>query len=295
MLSCALWVGATVHVWPKLNFETLCAQVATDTYSLFMAVPTIYVKLIDYLQTLDDQQLHVICEGFANMRLNVSGSAACPTDVFEEWRQLTGQALLERYGMTEIGMALSNPYRGERRPGYVGQPLPDVSVQLVDDAGDLVTEEHIPGEIRIKSPTVFLEYWDNPEATAASFKEGWFCTGDIGVVEDGYFRIMGRSSVDIIKSGGYKLSALEIENKLLAHPDIVEVAVVGVADRTWGEAVAAVVSLAAGAELTVDSLKAWCEGKLSGYKIPKKMVVIESLPRNAMGKVRKPALKPLFE
>ena len=295
VLSCALWAGATVHVWPKLNLEALCAHVAADIYSLFMAVPTIYVKLIDYLQTLDDQQLDVICEGFANMRLNVSGSAACPTEVFEEWRQLTGQALLERYGMTEIGMALSNPYRGERRPGYVGQPLPDISVQLVDDAGDVVTEEHIPGEIRIQSPTVFLEYWDNPEATAASFEAGWFCTGDIGVVEDGYFRIMGRSSVDIIKSGGYKLSALEIENKLLAHPDIVEVAVVGVADRTWGEAVAAVVSLAAGAEMTVDSLKAWCEGKLSGYKIPKKLVVTESLPRNAMGKVTKPALKPLFE
>jgi malonyl-CoA/methylmalonyl-CoA synthetase len=295
VLSCALWAGATVHVWPKLNLETLCAHVATDTYSLFMAVPTIYVKLIDYLQTLDDQHLDVICEGFANMRLNVSGSAACPTEVFEEWRQLTGQALLERYGMTEIGMALSNPYRGERRPGYVGQPLPDVSIQLVDDAGDIVTEERIPGEIRIQSPTVFLEYWDNPEATAASFEGDWFCTGDIGVVEDGYFRIMGRSSVDIIKSGGYKLSALEIENKLLAHPDIVEVAVVGVADRTWGEAVAAVISLAAGAEMTVDSLKTWCEGKLSGYKIPKKLVVTESLPRNAMGKVTKPALKPLFE
>ena len=197
--------------------------------------------------------------------------------------------------MTEIGMALSNPYSGERRPGYVGQPLPDVSVQLVDDAGDVVTEEHMPGEIRIQSPTVFLEYWNNPDATAASFEEGWFCTGDIGVVEDGYFRIMGRSSVDIIKSGGYKLSALEIENKLLAHPDIAEVAVVGVADRTWGEAVAAVVSLTAGAEMTVDSLKAWCEGRLSGYKIPKKLVVTESLPRNAMGKVTKPALKPMFE
>jgi malonyl-CoA/methylmalonyl-CoA synthetase len=295
VLSCALWVGATVRVMPKLNLEALCAQVATDTYSLFMAVPTIYVKLIDYLQTLDDEQLDVTCEGFANMRLNVSGSAACPTAVFEEWRQLTGQALLERYGMTEIGMALSNPYSGERRPGYVGQPLPDVSVQLVDDAGEVVTEEHVPGEIRIQSPAVFLEYWNNPDATAASFEEGWFCTGDIGVVEDGYFRIMGRSSVDIIKSGGYKLSALEIENKLLAHPDIVEVAVVGVADRTWGEAVAAVVSLTAGAEMTVDSLKAWCEGRLSGYKIPKKLVVTESLPRNAMGKVTKPALKPLFE
>ena len=109
-----------------------------------MAVPTIYVKLIDYLEGLEDEQTDLICEGFANMRLNVSGSAACPIEVFEDWRRLTGQALLERYGMTEIGMALSNPYVGERRPGYVGQPLPGVSVQLIDEAGAVVTGKKPP-------------------------------------------------------------------------------------------------------------------------------------------------------
>lgn len=294
VLSCALWAGATVHLMPKLDLQRLCAQVAVDTYTVFMAVPTIYVKLIDYLEAREEDEQNSIGEGFANMRLNVSGSAACPVEVFEDWQRLTGQILLERYGMTEIGMALSNPYRGERRPGYVGQPLPDVCIKLVDESGAVVTDEGTPGEIRIKSPTVFLEYWSNAEATASSFKEGWFCTGDIAVVEEGYYRIMGRSSVDIIKSGGYKLSALEIENKLLAHPDIAEVAVIGVEDRTWGEAVAAVVALKGDAEMTVASLKAWCEGELSAYKIPKKLLVLDTLPRNAMGKVVKPSLKALF-
>ncbi|MED5314878.1 MAG: acyl-CoA synthetase [Pseudomonadota bacterium] len=295
VLSCALWAGATVHAVPKLDIGQLCRQVADDVFSVFMAVPTIYVKLIDYLEALEDEQARLICEGFANMRLNVSGSAACPVEVFEAWRQLTGQVLLERYGMTEIGMALSNPYVGERRPGYVGQPLPDVVVQLIDEAGAVVTEEEIPGEIRIKSPTVFREYWGNTEATLSSFKDGWFCTGDIAVIEDGYYRIMGRSSVDIIKSGGYKLSALEIENKLLAHPEIAEVAVVGVTDRTWGETVAAVVVLKGNTDMTLASLKTWCEGELSPYKIPKHLKAVDSLPRNAMGKVMKPSLKTLFE
>jgi len=295
VLSCALWVGATVHAMPKLDLTALCAQVAADTFSVFMAVPTIYVKLIDHLETLEDQGVEAICEGFANMRLNVSGSAACPVEVFEEWRDLTGQMLLERYGMTEIGMALSNPYRGERRPGYVGQALPGVTVQLVDEEGEIVTGEGTPGEIRIQSPTVFLEYWGNSEATAASFSDGWFCTGDIAVIEDGYYRIMGRSSVDIIKSGGYKLSALEIENTLLAHPQIAEVAVVGIKDRTWGEAVAAAVALKGDDDMTLDALKSWCDGKLSSYKVPKQLRVVDALPRNAMGKVVKPSLKPLFE
>ncbi|MEL0162762.1 MAG: acyl-CoA synthetase [Halieaceae bacterium] len=295
VLSCALCAGATVHAMPKLDLATLCAQVAADTYSVFMAVPTIYVKLIDYFENHEDQDVEGICEGFANMRLNVSGSAACPVEVFGEWQQLTGQVLLERYGMTEIGMALSNPYRGERRPGYVGRPLPDVTVQLVDEEGGIVTEEGVPGEIWIQSPTVFLEYWGNVEATEASFSDGWFCTGDIAVIEDGYYRIMGRSSVDIIKSGGYKLSALEIENTLLAHPQIAEVAVVGIADRTWGEAVAAVVALKGDGDMTLETLKAWCNGQLSSYKVPKQLRVVDALPRNAMGKVVKPSLKPMFE
>ena len=294
VLSCALWSGATVHLMPKLDLQRLCDQVTRGVFTVFMAVPTIYVKLIDYLTEMDAADRSTIARGFAEMRLNVSGSAACPVEIFENWQRLTGQVLLERYGMTEIGMALSNPYRGERRAGCVGQPLPGVEVQLFDEQHRAITEPATAGEIRIKGGNVFLEYWNNPKATASSFHDGWFCTGDVAVVEDGYYRIMGRSSIDIIKSGGYKLSALEIEGKLLAHPAIAEVAVLGIEDRTWGEAVAAVVVLRPGAELTGEDLKAWCEGRLSSYKIPKHLVVMESLPRNAMGKVVKPKLKELL-
>jgi malonyl-CoA/methylmalonyl-CoA synthetase len=188
-------------------------------------------------------------------------------------------------------MAISNPYLGERRAGHVGQALPGVLVQLMDDNDEPVLEEDAPGEIRIKGANVFLEYWDNPEATAESFRDGWFCTGDVAVIAQGYYRIMGRASIDIIKSGGYKLSALEIEGVLLTHPDIVEVAVLGIDDDTWGEAVMAVIVLRAGAELDISGLQAWCDGKISGYKIPRHLEIVEALPRNAMGKVVKPALK----
>jgi malonyl-CoA/methylmalonyl-CoA synthetase len=167
-------------------------------------------------------------------------------------------------------------------------------VQLFNEDHQPVTEASEAGEIRIKSDTVFLEYWDNPKATTDSFRDGWFCTGDIAVIEEGYFRIMGRSSIDIIKSGGYKLSALEIEGKLLAHPAIAEIAVLGVEDRTWGESVAAVAVLREGQTLDIDALKIWCEGKLSSYKLPKQLLIVEELPRNAMGKIVKPKLKGLF-
>ena len=227
------------------------------------------------------------------MRLNISGSAACPVKLFEQWQALTDQVLLERYGMTEIGMGLSNPYVGERRAGHVGQALPGVDAQLFDEAHTPILEENIPGEIRIKGDNVFLEYWNNETATKESFIDGWFCTGDVAVLDKGCFRIMGRSSVDIIKSGGYKLSALEIEGTLLTHDDIAEVAVIGVEDETWGESVSAFVVLKPNKTLTYVDLKGWCDGKMSGYKIPKALHVVDSLPRNAMGKVTKPALKAL--
>ena len=295
VLCCALWCGATVHLMPKLDLPKLCAAVGDETYTVFMAVPTIYVKLIDYLGGLDANIAQKTCDGFGAMRLNVSGSAACPVKVFEQWQNLTGQVLLERYGMTEVGMAISNPYIGERRAGYVGQALPGVTVQLFDEDDEAVVEEATPGEIRMQGANVFREYWNNESATDESFKNGWFCSGDIAVVEDGYIRIMGRSSIDIIKSGGYKLSALEIEGVLLMHDDISEVAVIGVHDDTWGESVAAVVGLRAGAELDLAALKQWCDGKMSAYKIPKKLKILDALPRNAMGKVIKPELKTTIE
>jgi malonyl-CoA/methylmalonyl-CoA synthetase len=259
-----------------------------------MAVPTIYVKLIQYFDTIDPDHVQRICDGFGKMRLNISGSAACPVKLFNQWQELTGQVLLERYGMTEIGMGISNPYDGERRAGCVGQPLPGVEALLFDEEDKPINEEGIPGEIRVKGDNVFLEYWDNEQATKESFKDGWFCTGDVAVVENGYYRIMGRSSVDIIKSGGYKLSALEIEGVLLTQEDIIEVAVIGVEDDTWGEAVTAFIVVRDGSELNYDTLKSWCDGKMSSYKIPKAIKVIETLPKNAMGKVTKPVLKEML-
>jgi malonyl-CoA/methylmalonyl-CoA synthetase len=306
VLSCALYAGAKVHLFPKFHVDEICRHVAAHSYTLFMAVPTIYVKLLQYLDTQTGHEFahkRNICEGFRAMRLNVSGSAACPVTLFETWQLYTGQVLLERYGMTEIGMALSNPYQiGPRQAGSVGQPLPGVQVQLFDESSSSlpIVDVDVPGEIRVKGDSVFLEYWDNAEATRNSFKDGWFCTGDIAVLEPEwkYYKIMGRSSIDIIKSGGYKLSALEIEGVLLTHSQIAEVAVIGVPDDTWGQIVVAFICLkqdAATTPFVYQDLKAWCQDKMSSYKIPKQIKVLGALPRNAMGKVTKPLLQTMAQ
>ena len=231
VLSCALWMGATIEAFPKFESGKILKRVEEEAYSVFMAVPTIYVKLIEALKTLEEEERKSVIQGFKHMRLMVSGSAALPASVHKNWTELTGQELLERYGMTEIGMALSNPFRGERRPGAVGIPLPKVEVRLKSESGDCVTIENEPGEIQVRGPCIFNEYWKRPEVTIESFQDGWFRTGDMAVIESGYYRIMGRLSVDIIKSGGYKLSALEIEAVLLQPPLIRECAVIGHSDE----------------------------------------------------------------
>lgn len=294
VLCCAMWSGATIEPFSRFDGPAILERVRADAYTVFMAVPTIYVKLIESLTIATSEDRAAIVAGFRRLRLMVSGSAALPARVHEEWFQMTGQKLLERYGMTEIGMALSNPYRGERRPGAVGQPLPGVEIRRTAESGELVTEPGEPGEIQVRGPTVFREYWNRPEITAQSFDGGWFRTGDMAVVESGYYRIMGRLSVDIIKSGGYKLSALEIESVLLEHPQIRECAVIGVPDDTWGEAVAAAVVLSEGAALELKALRDWCRDRLSVYKIPQRLLVVDALPRNAMGKVTKPSVRQLF-
>ena len=253
------------------------------------------MNLIEGINALDPDVRKRVCEGFAGMRLMVSGSAALPVEIHRVWENLTGQTLLERYGMTEIGMGLSNPLKGERRPGAVGMPLPEVEIRLVTEQGDAILAEDAPGEIQVRGPAVFKEYWNDPAATDKSFIDGWFRTGDMAVIERGYYRIMGRLSVDIIKSGGYKLSALEIEDALLRHPGIAECAVVGVPDDTWGEAVAAAVVLKAGQSLDLEALRAWAGDQMSRYKLPKLLHVVPKLPRNAMGKVTKPEVRRLFE
>lgn len=294
IMSCALWMGAEIEAFPRFNLDTILNRIADQAYTVFMAVPTIYVKLIEALEQMPASRRDSIIQGFAAMRLMISGSAALPASVHERWTELTGQKLLERYGMTEIGMALSNPYHGGRRPGAVGQPLPGVEIRLQGEFGESITDEGVSGEIQVRGPNVFEQYWNRPEATRESFTDGWFKTGDMAVIEDGYYRIMGRSSVDIIKSGGYKLSALEIEASLLDHPLIAQCAVVGLPDDTWGETVAAAVVINSGETLDLDTLQSWCQDRISPYKIPRKLLIVDDLPRNAMGKVTKPAVTNLF-
>lgn len=166
---------------------------------------------------------------------------------------------------------------------------------MVSESGEMIPGEGEPGEIQVRGPGVFTEYWKRPEVTREAFVDGWFRTGDMAILEDGYYRILGRLSVDIIKSGGYKLSALEIEDALRGHPAIREVAVVGVQDPTWGETVAAAVIPAPGTNVDLPELKDWSRDRLSDYKIPRKLAVVEDFPRNAMGKVMKPAVKKLFQ
>ena len=317
ILACALWNGAVcefaegfdaVRVWQRLAggkrgggvMGRSCGEVPSpyagheSAPSVFMAVPTIYTRLIRAWRDAPPDVQAAWSRGAARLRLYVSGSAALPTPVFDEWRVITGHALLERYGMTEIGMALSNPLHGERRPGCVGMPLPGVDVRLVDEDGRDVGDG-VPGEILVRSPGVFREYWGRPDATAAAFAGGgWFRTGDVAAREDGAFRILGRLSVDIIKTGGEKVSALEVEAVLREHPAITDCAVVGLPDAEWGECVAAVVALRDGASLSLPELRDWARARISGPKLPRHLATVPALPRNAMGKVIKPQLIQLF-
>ncbi len=293
VLTCALWAGAECHIFSTFDAEIVWNRICDGDLTLFMAVPTIYVKLITAWENATQERQKIMSAGCKKMRLMVSGSAALPVQVLEKWQSISGHFLLERYGMTEIGMALSNSLHSQRYAGYVGQPLPQVEVRLVDERGELVSSG-TPGEIQVKSPGVFLEYWQNPQATEKAFKDGWFCTGDTAVVENGNYRILGRMSVDIIKTGGYKVSALEIEEVLRNHPDIQECAVVGVTDVEWGQRVCAALVLLPQRQLTLESLRIWAKQQLAVYKIPTRIIIVEELPRNAMGKVTKPQVVELF-
>jgi len=224
----------------------------------------------------------------------VSGSAALPVSTLARWQEISGHTLLERYGMTEIGMALSNPLRGERVPGSVGTPLPGVEVRLVGEHGNPVGSG-IPGGIEVRGPAVFAEYWARPGATRDAFRDGWFITGDTAVVENGIYRILGRTNIDILKTGGHKVSALEIEEALRRHPAVAECGVVGIPDAEWGERVAAAVVLKDGDVLDLQSLRTWARELLAPHKLPSRLLVVDALPRNAMGKVMKPALASLFQ
>jgi len=294
VLTCALWSGAVCQILPAFDAAEVWERMARGDLTLYMAVPTVYRRLIDAWETADPGTRARWSDGARSLRLMVSGSAALPVPTLERWEELTGQRLLERYGMTEIGMGLSNPLHGERRPGHVGRPLPGQEVRLVDDDGAEVAEGE-PGQIQVRGPAVFEEYWRRPDDTAEAFTaDGWFKTGDRAVVSEGAYRILGRESVDILKTGGEKISALEIEDVLRAHATVADCAVVGVPDPAWGDRVCAAVVGAAGAEPDVEALRAFAKERLAPYKVPKDFRVVADLPRNALGKVTKPAVKELF-
>ncbi|XP_070826396.1 malonate--CoA ligase ACSF3, mitochondrial [Chaetodon trifascialis] len=307
-LLCPLWVGATCVMLPDFQpqkvWEMLLSSKA-PLVNVFMAVPTIYSKLIQYYDQHFTQPhvkdfVKAVCK--ERIRLMVSGSAALPLPTLQRWEEITGHTLLERYGMTEIGMALSNPLKGPRIPGAVGLPLPGVEVRIVMNNTTNTTivegnhrESQVrpgldgkEGELLVRGPSVFKEYWNKPQETQESFTDdGWFKTGDTAVYKDSVYWIMGRSSIDIIKSGGYKISALEVERHLLAHPGIIDVAVIGAPDATWGQKVTAVVQLKRGQSMTLPDLKTWARERLAPYMVPTGLVLVEEMPRNQMGKVNK--------
>jgi malonyl-CoA/methylmalonyl-CoA synthetase len=293
VVCCALWAGARCAILPRFDAKDTWRGIATGQLTLFMAVPTIYARLIAAWDAAMPEAREAMSAGCRAMRLMVSGSAALPVQTLERWREISGHTLLERYGMTEIGMALSNPLHGERRPGSVGSPLPGVEVRLVDESGTPVGPD-TPGEIEVRGPGVFLEYWRRPEATRDAFREGWFRTGDTAVVEEGRYRILGRSSVDILKTGGFKVSALEIEEELRTHPAVAECAVVGIPDAEWGDKVSVAIELRPGAALSLEELQRWARERLAPYKVPRLLCTVSALPRNAMGKVVKPEVVKLF-
>jgi malonyl-CoA/methylmalonyl-CoA synthetase len=294
VVSCALWSGATCEMLPRFDANAVWKCIAGGGVTLFMAVPTVYTKLIAAWDAASPERRGGLSAACAGLRMMVSGSAALPVSTLRRWKEISGHTLLERYGMTEIGMALSNPLRGKRVPGSVGTPLPSVEVQLVGENGQPVAPG-TPGEIEVRGPSVFAEYWGKPDATRDAFRDGWFRTGDTAIVENGIYRILGRTSIDILKTGGHKLSALEIEETLREHPAIAECAVVGVPDPEWGERVAAAVVLNDGAALDLPSLRAWTRELLAAHKLPSRLLVLDVLPRNAMGKVMKPAVAALFQ
>lgn len=294
VLTCALWAGATCELLPKFDAEMVWEHIVKSNLTLFMAVPTIFTKLISFWENSPPEHQREMSDASSKLRLMVSGSAALPVSVLDKWKEITGHTLLERYGMTEVGMILSNPLHGQRVPGYIGTPLPYIQVKLVDEKGK-TAEPNTSGEILVKGPSVFLEYWRKPDVTQRVFQEGWFRTGDIAAVEGGNYRLLGRSSVDIINTGGYKVSALEIEEVLRTHPEVKECAVVGVDDPEWGERVGVALILKQDSDLSLEVLRKWARERLAVYKIPSRMRIVEKLPRNLMGKVFKPDVAKLFK
>ena len=281
-----LSAGASMIFLPKFDPDDVFRFLPEAT--TMMGVPTFYVRL------LQDERL--TREATRHMRLFVSGSAPLLEETHREWCTRTGHAILERYGMTETNMNTSNPYDGDRVPGSVGFPLPGVSMRITDpETGEVLRGGEI-GMIEVKGPNVFSGYWRMPEKTESEFRaDGYFVTGDLGRVDErGYVFIVGRNK-DLIISGGYNVYPKEVENEIDALPDIVESAVVGVAHPDFGECVIAVAVPKQGAELSEKTVFALLSDKLAKYKLPKRIIFVDQLPRNAMGKVQKNILRETYK
>lgn len=272
-----LFSGCRMRLLERFEHQKAAAEFLDFQPTLFFGVPTMYVRLLD----VPDAQARQIGR---SMRLFVSGSAPLPAQVLQDFRGRYGHTILERYGMSETLMIMTNPYAGERRPGSVGFPLPGVSVRLLKPDG-APAEDGETGEIYLRGPNVFAGYWRREDATRAAFVDGYFRTGDLAVRDrDGYYTLSGRKS-DLIISGGFNIYPREIEEFLMEREDVLEAAVVAESDQVRGEVPVAYV--VARGDLDARSLEAGCREKLASFKIPRAFIKVERLPRNAMGKVQK--------
>jgi malonyl-CoA/methylmalonyl-CoA synthetase len=281
-IHCWLRAGCRMRLLERFDHTSAAATLLDFGPTLFFGVPTMYVRLLE----IDPAAARAIG---GSLRLAVSGSAPLAPQVLEEFERLYGQRILERYGMTETLMTLSNPYDGERRAGTVGFPLRGVETRIVDDGGDDVATGTV-GELKVKTPTVCAGYWNQPELTARAFRDGWFSTGDLATrSEDGYYTLCGRRS-DLIISGGFNIYPREIEELLGEHPAVAEVAVAGAPDRLRGEVPIGFVVRVESAHSTEADLIDFCRERLASFKVPRAIRFVDRLPRTALGKVQKAAL-----
>jgi malonyl-CoA/methylmalonyl-CoA synthetase len=285
-INTVLVAGAAMLFLPKFDAAEVLRLLPRAT--VLMGVPTFYTRLL--------QHTELTREHVASVRLFVSGSAPLLAETHREFRERTGHAILERYGMSETLMNTSNPYDGERVPGSVGPPLPGVEVRITDQTtGEPIVAPDAIGMIEVRGPNVFSGYWRMPEKTAAEFRaDGFFITGDLGKVDGrGYVHIVGRGR-DLIITGGYNVYPIEVEAEIDALPGVVESAVIGVPHPDFGEGVTAVVVLARNAALDEQSVKRSLEARLANFKLPKRVLFVAELPRNTMGKVQKSVLRETY-
>ena len=280
----ALHAGATAIMTNAFDADQALELLISGRFSVFMGVPTMHRRLY---QAAGGRRIDL-----SHMRLLTSGSDRLPDDLFAGYQRTFNVTLLERYGMTETGMNLSNPLHGERRVGSVGLPLPGVSARVVDPQTENPLPDGEVGELQIKGDHVFAGYWRQPEKTAEAFSvDGWLRTGDLALREpDGYYTLKGRAK-DLIISGGLNIYPPEVELALMEHPAVAAVAVIGCPNREWGEGVVAVIVPRAGQVIDPDQISEFCRQRLASYKVPRRVKIVDALPANALGKVQKAKLR----